>query len=74
MKMRRGSEDVSLAADLTGRLAAYACEEGIHCRGCGSWLAVEENQVPFWGYDRRGDPRKLLPYCNACAGLGLVAR
>ena len=74
MKMRRGGEDVLLATDLTERLAAYTREAGVHCRGCGSWIANDEDHVLEWGYNRRGDLSERYPYCDRCARLGIVTR
>jgi len=76
MKRQRGSEDVSLSVDLTDRLAAYTRAKGIHCHGCGSWVAEIQSEVSHWGWDRRGGAGGTgpFPYCERCSRLGMVAR
>jgi hypothetical protein len=77
MRMRRELQDVSLSVDLTSRLAAYRCDAGIHCHGCGAWVGEDGGQVPHWGYDQRGGGSGQYgpyAYCDRCARLGLVAR
>jgi hypothetical protein len=76
MKRRRGSEDDSLAIDLTDRLAAYTRTDGIHCHGCGARIAEIQSEVAHWGWDRRrvSGGSGPYPYCERCARLGMVAR
>jgi hypothetical protein len=72
MRIRRSQEDVTLAFDLARRLEVYTRDAGVHCHGCGTWLAHDESSVRHWGYDRRGDPMRTYPFCDRCARLGLI--
>jgi hypothetical protein len=46
---------------------------GIHCKGCGRWVAEEESQVQHWGYFSRSKGYALGPCCERCARLGLAS-
>jgi hypothetical protein len=74
MKLRRSPhEEVAVATDLRLRLAHYRSMPGIHCKGCGRWVAEEESQVEQWGYFSRSKGYALGPCCERCARLGLAS-
>jgi len=71
---RQEAVDVPLGAVLLKQLERYTVSGGVHCFGCGVWLADDAADVERWGYYGSGEVGKTYPYCASCTELRLVRR